>query len=76
MIRNVEAVVEKNGVVHLLEKIELSSVRRAIVTILDDDAITFYQQKNETAFISEPSLANDWNNPEEDEAWSRFQQAK
>lgn len=28
----------------------------------------------ETALISEPALAEDWNRPEEGEAWSRLQQ--
>jgi len=28
---------------------------------------------NETALLSESSLAVDWNRPEEDEAWAKFQ---
>ena len=27
----------------------------------------------ETALLSEPALAEDWNHPEEDEAWSHLQ---
>jgi len=29
---------------------------------------------SETALLSEPALAEDWNRPEEDEAWSHLQQ--
>jgi len=28
---------------------------------------------NETALLSEATLATDWNRPEEDEAWAKFQ---
>jgi len=28
----------------------------------------------ETALLSEPALAENWNRPEEDEAWSHLQQ--
>lgn len=32
-------------------------------------------EAHETALLSEPSLAEDWNRPEEDAAWSHLQQA-
>lgn len=75
MIKTIEAVVEKDGTVRLLEHIEFSSARRAVVTILDEEEMKIYLQKNETAFVSEPSLAKDWNRTEEDEAWSHLQPA-
>jgi hypothetical protein len=28
---------------------------------------------NETALLSEQALAEDWNRPEEEEAWAKFQ---
>ena len=31
---------------------------------------------NETALLSEPALAKDWNRPEEDVAWSHLQQER
>ena len=37
------------------------------MTILDEDL------ELEAAFLSEASLAADWNRPEEDEAWSHLQ---
>lgn len=38
MLRTVEAILETNGNVRLLEAVELSSARRALVTILNDEA--------------------------------------
>lgn len=73
MIQTVEAVVDEHGKVQLLEAIELTVPRRALVTILDERPISF---ANETALLSEPALAEDWDRPEEDEAWSHLQSAK
>lgn len=38
MLRTVEAILETNGNVRLLEAVELSSARRVLVTILNDEA--------------------------------------
>ncbi|MEE8430596.1 MAG: hypothetical protein V3S16_05050 [Candidatus Desulfatibia sp.] len=72
MFRSVEAIIEKNGEVRLKEPVRLASSCRAIVTILDEklDAIA------ETALLSEATLSEDWNRPEEDEAWSHLQKAR
>ena len=37
MLRTVEAILETNGNVRLLEAVELSSARRVLVTILNDE---------------------------------------
>jgi hypothetical protein len=71
MIRTVEAVIDEKGNVKLLEPVQLSSKRRALVTILEDSSMVL---ANETALLSEPALAEDWNRPEEDAAWSHLQQ--
>ena len=68
MLRTVEAVIDENGVVRLLEPIHLSSSSRALVTILDQEVEPIRQ---ETALLSEAALS-DWNRPEEDEAWAGF----
>ena len=73
MLQTVEAMIDETGNVRLLEPLRLSSVRRALVTILDDTRPT---AEPETALLSEPALASDWNRPEEDAAWSHLQQAK
>jgi hypothetical protein len=72
MIKTVEAVVDENGQVRLLEEIHLPAARRALVTILEEDPATSIA---ETALLSESALADDWDNPEEDAAWSHLQRA-
>jgi hypothetical protein len=70
MIQTVEAVVDEQGQVRLLEKVELSGTRRALVTILEEAPSA---EASETALLSEQALAEDWSRPEEDEAWSHLQ---
>ena len=73
MIRTIEAVIDEQGAVRLLEAVELSEARRALVTILEEapQLVT-----SETALLSEAALAEDWNRPEEDTAWSHLQSAR
>ncbi len=73
MIRTIEATVDEQGNVKLLEEVTLPSVRRALVTILEDPAVV---SVNETALLSEPALAKDWNRPEEEVARSHIQQER
>jgi len=72
MIQTVEAIVDEAGVVRLLEPVRLDRRYRALVTILNDEP----SEKFEAALLSEPALANEWNRPEEDEAWSHLQKAR
>lgn len=37
MLRTVEAIIEPDGQVRLLEKVQLSEPRRALVTVLDEE---------------------------------------
>ena len=71
MIRTVEAVIDEQGNVRLLEPVPLPAARRALVMILDEPGT----QVSETALLSERSLTEDWNRPEEDAAWSDLQPA-
>lgn len=71
MIQTLEAVIDEDGNVQLLETVHLPEARRALVTILADEPAGV----SETALLSEQSLAEDWNRPEEDEAWSHLQEA-
>jgi hypothetical protein len=71
MIRTIEAVIDSKGNVRLLEEVQLPGPRRALVTILQDAP-----RAHETALLSEPALAADWNRPEEDAAWSYLQPAR
>jgi len=69
MLKSLEAIIEKSGEVHLKEPIHLTSPCRAIVTIFDEKSGVIA----ETALLSEAALSEDWNRPEEDEAWSHLQ---
>jgi len=71
MIRTVEATIDENGTVRLLEEVQLPTVRRALVTILEEPV-----PAHETALLSEAALAEDWNRSEEDAAWSHLQPVK
>ena len=68
MLQTIEATIDEQGNVRLLQPIQLSKPRRAYVTILDDE-----RDIPDTALLSEAALAEDWNRPEEDAAWSHLQ---
>jgi len=72
MIKTIEAIVDEKGAVHLLEPVQLDRRHRALVTILSDEP----SDANDTALLSEPALAEDWNRPEEDAAWAHLQQSR
>jgi hypothetical protein len=67
MLRTVEAVVEPDGSLRLLEEVKLHAGARALVTLLakDDSA--------DTARLSEAALATDWERKEEEDAWAHLQ---
>jgi hypothetical protein len=70
MLQTIEAVIDEQGNVRLLEPIQLPTARRALVTILEYEPL---DNIPEMALLSEPALAEDWNRPEEDAAWSYLQ---
>ena len=70
-MKTIEAVINKEGEVRLLEPIEDGAERRAIVVVLDDGDLS----SDETAALTEQAL-KDWNRPEEDSAWSHLQPAE
>ena len=71
MLQTIEAVIDEQGSVRLLEPIHLPARRRVLVTILEYEPVVNIP---EIALLSEPAL-EDWNRPEEDTAWSHLQQA-
>ena len=73
MIKTVEAVIDEQGTVRLLEPVSPGVRRRALVTILDEHPVA---RASETALLSETALAEDWNRPEEDAAWAHLQPGK
>jgi len=70
MLKSLDAIVEKDGHVRLKEPIRLDSPCRAIVILIDEPGVP------ETALLSEKALAQDWNRPEEDAAWSHLQRVR
>lgn len=73
MFQTFEAIIDEHGAVRLLESVQLPRMRRALVTILMDEP---ERDISETAVLSEPALAVDWNRAEEDAAWSHLQQER
>ncbi|MBM3179149.1 MAG: hypothetical protein FJZ86_02215 [Chloroflexi bacterium] len=71
VLRSIEVTIEKDGTVRLPKMEKLPAHRRAILTILDEPMLVA-----ETALLSEAALAEDWDRPEEDEAWAYLQSDK
>jgi len=71
VLRSIEVIIEKDGTVRLPKMEKLPARRRAILTILDEPIPVA-----ETALLSEAALAEDWDRPEEDEAWAYLQSDK
>ncbi len=69
MKQTVEAIIDEQGHIRLMEPIEIKGRHRALVTILD----SLPGEMDETTRLAEKALAEDWLKPEEDEAWSHLQ---
>ena len=72
MLQTVEAIVDKKGHVRLLEKLQFTRPRHALLTILDDKVGTNPKMDTNT-LLSEKVLAKDWLRAEEDKAWQSLQ---
>lgn len=70
MLQSIEAIVDHNGVLRVLEPITLPRFRRVIITILDDES----EDLANLAEMSEVALATDWERPEEEQAWLHLAQ--
>lgn len=66
MIQTLEASVRPDGIIQLPSGTVVPAKSRVLVTILDDSAAT------ETLLMSEVALAQDWNDPQEDQAWENL----
>ena len=66
-LQTIEATIDEQGNVRLLEPILLPEPRRAMVTILPNES-----NISETPLLSEAALAEDWNRPEEEKAWAHL----
>ena len=66
MLHTVEAVIDTEGHIQWLEKVQLHTPQRVLITLLDTTT-------DETLALAEPALAKDWLNEEEDAAWAHLQ---
>jgi len=85
MPKTIEAVVDDEGRIQLLESVSLRARQRVLVTLLDEELPTASSTKEssatektgaevgDTARLSEDALARDWNRDEEEEAWEHLQ---
>lgn len=68
MKRAIEAIVDDQGRVRLLEPVELHADQRVLV-LVDENG----RSASDVTRLSEPALAEDWERPEEEAAWSHLQ---
>jgi len=74
MLRTISAKVNAEGKIELLEKVSLTCGQKLLVTVLEKSRnMDELEDVSMTAILSEPALAEDWNRPEEDEAWQHLQ---
>jgi len=71
MLQTFEGIIDRNGRLKILEHVNLSTPRRVIITILNEEPA---DEVINMALLSEAALARDWERPEEDEAWSHLAQ--
>ena len=70
MVRTLKGMVDKHGNVRLLEPVKLAAECPVLVTVLDKELAT--AAVSEITRLSEIALAEDWDRPEEDEAWAHL----
>ena len=71
MLQTLEAIIDEKGTLRILESVKLPKLRRAIITILNEEPS---EDTLNLALLSEAALAKDWLRPEEDEAWLHLAQ--
>ena len=71
MLQTIEAMVDENGRLRILEPVNLPKSRRVIIMILNEEPA---EDTFNLTLLSEQSLAKDWLRPEEEDAWSRLAQ--
>ncbi len=74
MLTTIKGTIDENGTVKLLQKVTLEKPHQALITILQD--VDLEEDTLALSVLSETSLAEDWNSPEENEAWAHLQKAQ
>ncbi|WP_422137481.1 hypothetical protein [Endozoicomonas sp. ALC020] len=70
MFQTYKATVDSKGNLKLPDNLVLPSGSNVLITILEESP---GQRVNDEVPLSEPSLAADWNKPDDDEAWECLQ---
>lgn len=70
-MQSIQAVIEPNGQIRFPKDVRLTKPMKAIITFLGEES-----EMRFTELASEKSLAEDWNKPEEDQAWTHLQAAQ
>ena len=73
MIHTLQAVVNGDGGVQLLQELSINSPKRALLIVFDEEYEESVYEKSLPYILSESSLAVDWNRQEEDQAWAYLQ---
>lgn len=76
MIHTYQAIINQEGSVLPLKTLKFNEPKRAILIVFDKEFEDSFYEKSDSYIMSESTLANDWNRPEEDEAWAYLNQAK
>ena len=71
MLQSFEGVIDQDGKLRLIGRVNLPESRRVIITVLNEEPT---DEAINLALWSEAALARDWERPEEDEAWSHLAQ--
>ena len=71
MLQTYEGIIDQEGKLRLIDPVALPKSRRVIITILNEDAD---DSSLSLTLLSEASLAREWSQPEEDEAWQHLAQ--
>jgi hypothetical protein len=71
MLQAIEGMTDQEGKLRVLGDVTLPKSRRVIITILDEEPS---DELTNLALLSEPALAEDWNRPDEEEAWLHLAQ--
>ena len=82
MLQTIEAVIDENGVLRIVEPIELPKMRRVIITILNEELseesvnlvlqnqkITALEQQHALGYASQPSQKDEFAEWESEQIW-------
>ena len=78
MLNTYVAETDEQGNLNLPEGMRLPEGCKVLITVLQEEALkkTSPQKANDEALLSESALEEDWDKPEEDDAWNCLNREK